>query len=174
MISVNWPQMQREISDLYGRYQALPSYIAKKHILSSMRAAIRESKGTQLLRKNTPPGGVRRGRRKKGQGPKSTGALRKAVMVKAKWIGRNADGAAVAGLGYRYGDQSMKAIYLEFGTKTITPRAMVQKTFDSIRGAVAAKLSSKMAAGLEAAARELASGRNPGMSKRGLAMGMGG
>lgn len=171
MISINWPTMQREIVELHTRYRALPSYLAKKHLQKAMKEAIKASRGPQILRKNTPPLNTRRGRRKKGE-KKSTGALRRAVTVKSRWIGTYEDGAAIAGLGYKYGAESQKAIWHEFGTTRMKARAMMEKTFGQIRGMVASKLSAKMAAGLEAAARELGSGRNPGMSRRGIAAGL--
>lgn len=173
MISVNWPTIHRELVDLHTRYRALPSYLAKKHLLASMRRAIKASKGPQILRKNTPPLNTRRGRRRKGDvQKKSTGDLRRSVTTKAKWIGRFEDGAAVAGLGYKYGMESQKAIWHEFGTTRMAARGMMEKTFAQIRGMVASKLAREMAAGLEKAAAELGSGKNPGMSRRGLAAGL--
>lgn len=171
MISVNWEKLLGEFADLSTSYSALPAYLAKKYLVAALRNAIKEAKGPQLLRKNTPPAGTRRGRRRAGE-KRSTGDLRRAVTTKAKWIGRNRDGFAVAGLGYKYGHESRKAIWLEFGTTRIAGRKMVEKTFDSIRNQVAAGLSRSLASSLEAAVRELESGKNPGMSKRGRAAGL--
>lgn len=162
MISMDWNRMSKDCAALWARYDELPRHIAKKHLLSSMKAAIKASNGVSILRKNTPPLGTRRGRRKKGQKPVSTGELRRSVTTKSKWIGRNRDGVAVAGLGYRYGWNSRKAIWKEFGTKWQDGVRMMEKTFNSIKPIVASKLAGEMKKGLENAAKELASGKNPG------------
>ena len=162
MINVNWNELLGDFSSLAGAYQRLPSHIAKKHLLASMRRSIAKSGGTKLLRQNTPPVGTRRGRRKKGEKAKSTGGLRKSVMVKSRWIGTNKSGAAVAGLGYKYGEQSRKAIWHEFGTPRIRAKRMAENTFNAIRGPVANALASELAAALEKAQAEVASKRNQG------------
>lgn len=161
MISMNWDRMSREIADLARDYQKLPPHIGKKHMLASMRRAIKEAGGVQKLRANTPPVGTRRGRRKKGE-KRSTGELRRSVTTKARWIGRNRDGVAVAGLGYKYGWNSRKAIWNEYGTTWQKGVAMMQRTFESIRGPVASKLAGQMAAALEKAAAEVSGGKNKG------------
>ena len=170
MISVNWEQLLGEYAALASSYRALPSYLGKKHLVSAMRKSVRDAQGVQVLRRNTPPIGTRRGRKKKGT--KSTGALRRAVITKAKWIGKNASGFAVAGLGYKYGMESKKAIWLEFGTPNIEPRKMMERSFDQIKNSVRSHLSKNLAESLEKAVAELASGKNPGMSKRGRAAGL--
>ena len=172
MISLNWNTLDREIGALVGRYEKLPRHIGKKHLVASMRRAVKEAGGVQKLRANTPPVNTRRGRRKKGERPRSTGELRRSVMTKAKWIGRNSDGVAVAGLGYKYGRASKKAIWHEFGTTRMQGIHMMERTFDSIRGLVSSKLAEQLRIGLERAAAELASDMNPGMSKRGRAAGV--
>jgi hypothetical protein len=161
MISLDWARFNRDIADLAQSYQELPRHIGKKHMLASMRRAIKAAGGVQKLRANTPPTNVRRGRRAKGE-KRSSGELRKSVMTKAKWIGRNRDGIAVAGLGYRYGWNSRKAIWAEYGTKWQTGVAMMQRTFDSIKGQVAARLADELRTGLEKAANEIAAGKNQG------------
>lgn len=162
MINVNWNEVLGDFASLAGAYEKLPSHIAKKHLLASMRRSIAKSGGLKLLRQNTPPLGTRRGRRKKGEKAKSSGALRKSVMTKARWIGTNKSGAAVAGLGYKYGWNSRKAIWKEYGTKWQQAMGMMQRTFDQIRGPVASALASELAAALEKAQAEVASKRNQG------------
>lgn len=171
MISVNWEKLLGEYAELAEDYKKLPSFLGKKYLVSSMRKSVNQAKGPQILRKNTPPTNTKRGRKAKGQ-KRSTGALRRAVMTKAKWIGRNKDGFAVAGLGYRYGIDSKKAIWLESGTTRIEGRKMMERTFDQIKGQVASYLSANLASSLENAAAELASKKNPGMSARGRAAGL--
>jgi hypothetical protein len=161
-LSVNWASLLGDFRDLAKSYKALPAHIGKKHLLAGMRRAIKNSGGETLLRRNTPPTGVTRGRRKKGVAARSTGKLRRAVTTKARWIGRNADGWAVAGLGYKYGPESMKAIWQEFGTTRMAGRHMMERTYEQIKGAVAARLSYELAQALEKATKEVASGKNKG------------
>jgi phage gpG-like protein len=161
MISVNWEKLLGEFGDLAKAYESLPTHIAKKHLLASMRRAVKASGGVQKLRANTPPVNTRRGRRKKGE-KRSTGELRKSVMTKARWIGRNKDGWAVAGLGYKYGMASRKAIWHEFGTTRMKGIAMMQRTFESIRGQVSSRLAAELRDSLEKAANEVGGGKNQG------------
>lgn len=161
MINVNFEELLGEHRALAGRYKALPDHLAKKHVLASMRRSLKSTGGVSLLRQNTPPIGTRRGRRKKGE-KRSSGELRRSVTTKAKWIGRNRDGAAFAALGYKYGWNSRKAIWAEFGTKWQDAYRMVQRTYDQIKGPMAANLSKYLAEALEKAAAEEAGGKNKG------------
>jgi hypothetical protein len=153
--------MEREIADLAKSYQTLPKHIAKKHMLAAMRRAIVKSKGVSILRANTPPVGTRRGRRKKGE-KRSTGELRRSVTTKAKWIGNNTTGAAVAGLGYKYGWNSRKAIWHEYGTTWQKGIGMMERTFAQIKGKVASLLAGELASALDKASAEVAGGKNKG------------
>lgn len=162
MINVNWGELLGDFASLAGAYEKLPAHIAKKHLLACMKRAVTGSGGVKTLRQNTPPLGTRRGRRKKGEKAASTGALRKAVMAKAVWGGTNKAGWAAAGLGYRYGEQSRKAIWHEFGTPRIKAKNMAQRTFDSIKDRVASELSKQLANALEKAQGEVAGGKNKG------------
>lgn len=172
MIAMNWEKMNAEVGALVGAYLQLPGYIGKKHVVAALRRSIVKAKGPQLLRKNTPPVNIRRGRKKKSEKKRSTGELRRSVTVKGKWIGKTKGGWGVAGLGYKYGWNSRKAIWAEYGTKWQTGVAMMERTFESIRGPAAGFLVEELRKGLEKAAAEL--GKNPGMSRRGIGMGMGG
>lgn len=172
MISLNFDQVQREIGANTARLLAMPRHIGKKHLLAGLRRAIKVSGGLQKLRAATPPVNTRRGRRKKGERARSTGDLRRSVTTKARFIGRNRDGVAVAGLGYKYGMQSRKAIWHEYGTTRMKGVAMMQRVFESIRGQVKNNLAGELAVSIEKAARELESGMNPGMSARGGAAGL--
>ena len=92
MISLTWAKNpEDQIEALMGRYAELPRHIAKKHAQAAVRRVMKDA--VPVLRSVTPPVGTRRGRRKKGEKPRSTGALRRSVTTKAKYIGRNADGA---------------------------------------------------------------------------------
>ena len=161
MINMNWEKLLGENRELASKFQELPAHIAKKSLLAAMRRAIQKAKGPQLLRKNTPPLNTTRGRKAKGA-KKTSGALRKAVTVKAKWIGRNKDGFAVAGIGYKFGHESRKAIWHEFGTTRMAGRKMMERTFDSISDQVKKNLESELVVALERAAAEVKGGKNKG------------
>jgi len=162
MISLNFGSLSSQIGALAASYQELPRHIGKKHMLAGMRRAIKAANGLAILRAATPPTSTRRGRRRKGEKRTSTGALRRAVTTKARWIGNNKTGAAVAGLGYKYGWESRKAIWHEFGTTRMAARRMMDQTFNQIRGPVASKLAEELRVGLERAANEIAAGKNQG------------
>jgi hypothetical protein len=94
-----------------------------------------------------------------------SGDLRRAATTKSRFIGRNADGTVYGVLGYKYGAESRKALWLEFGTKRgIRPRGILEKVMREYGGPSANRLAAEMAAAFEKAARELASGKNPGRS----------
>jgi len=162
MISLNFGSLSSQIGALAASYQELPRHIGKKHMMAGMRRAIKAANGVARLRAATPPIGTRRGRRRKGEKRISTGALRRSVTTRARWIGNNKTGAAVAGLGYKFGMESRKAIWHEFGTTRMAARRMMEQTFNEIRGPVASRLVEELRVGLERAAAELASGKNPG------------
>ena len=184
MITLNWNGMEGEIGALMARFNALPRHIAKKHLVAVIKRAGKE--GVAVLKKHTPKGGTKtvRAALKRGSGGRFVagsgkkmrvrgGALRRAATVKAKYQGRNRDGYAYGVLGYKYGSESRKALWLEYGTsRGIQPRGMIDKTMREWGGPAAKKLATEMKKALEKAARELASGKNPGMSRRGLAAGV--
>lgn len=170
MINLNWEGMTGEIGSLMARFNELPRHIAKKHLLAAIKRAGKD--GVKVLKSNTPKGRTRISRSGGTVSKQRGGALRRAATVKAKYRGRNRDGSAYGVLGYKYGTESRKAIWLEFGTKNIEPRRMVARTLDEWGEALIPKLEAEMAAALEKAAAELAAGMNPGMSKAGLAAGV--
>lgn len=161
MIAMNWDKMSREIASIAKAYEALPKHIAKKHLLAGMRRAVVKAGGVRTLRANTPPIGLKRGRKAKGA-RKTTGQLRRSVTTKGKWIGTNKAGWAVVGLGYKYGWNSRKAIWAEYGTKWQTGVAMMQRTFDSIRGPAAALMAEELRQAFEKACNEVAGEQNKG------------
>ncbi len=158
-----------DIQALAAKYRELPRHIAKKHMKAAMRATIRT--GVPILKKNTPKQksrlvlgrNVRSGeytaRKVKG------GSLRRAATVRTGTLGRNTDYDQVvfAVLGYRYGWESRKAIWLERGTSHgVRAQRMVEKTLAEFGKPCAATLAAEMAARLEKAAAEIAGGRNIG------------
>lgn len=172
MIALEWRGMSGEIGALMSRYDELPKHIAKKHLGAAMKRALKI--GVPVLRKNTPKrkktlraSAVTRdtkGRFTKGSGKikNVAGALRRAATVNSKYVGRNKDGFVIGRLGYKYGTESRKAIWLEFGTTTIEPRKIMQRTHDQVKRPASKMLVGEMRKALEKAAAELASKKNPG------------
>jgi hypothetical protein len=171
MISLSWNSnfepnsldLDKHIGKMMQAYRGLPRHIARKHLGASFRRVLKP--GVGILRRNTPPLGTRRGRRKKGEKPRSTGDLRRAATVRVGQTGKNkAFDAFVYGvLGYRAGLQSRKAIWLEFGTsRGARAFEMMKNTVDQFGPVVAGKLANEMALALEKAVKELAGGKNPG------------
>lgn len=172
MIQIKWDGMAGEIQSMMNRFQSLPRHIAKKHLVAAMRRALKE--GEPILKRNTPVGRklVRQGIKRSDSGTFTRGSqkiksvrvgnLRRAVTTRAKYIGRNSDGSVVGTLGYKFGFESRKAIWLEFGTsRGLDPRAMVQKTMSAYAGPAVSKLVAEMATALDKAVRELEGGKNP-------------
>ena len=176
MITLNWGQLEGEIGALIARFDELPRHIAKKHLKAAMKRAGKP--GISILKKNTPVGGGRRVKATIIRGEMKTnykrrgGSLRRAATFLSKYKGTNRDGATFGILGYKYGTESRKAIWLEFGTARITPRRMVERSMAESKSIITSQLQGEMLKALEAAVRELESGMNPGMSKRGLAAGV--
>lgn len=174
MIFFDWSGVRGDIGSLTRRFDALPKHIAKKHILSAMKKAIKAADGVNTLKRLTPKGKAyysksetardSGGRFVPGSGGwkrSNAGAMRRAVTVKAKYLGRNADGMAVAALGYKYGADSKKAIWLEFGTgRGVKPRRMVELAMLRVGTKLARTLQTEMLHALDKAPREL--GHNPG------------
>ena len=160
MIELNWEGMQGEIGSLMARYAELPRHIAKKHLKAAMKRALKP--GVPALRRNTPPLGAKRGRKRAGS--LSTGQLRRGAATRAGYKGKNKDGYAWGVLGYRGEDfTTKKAIWHEFGTKNgVKAKRMVQNTMSTFGPSVAGVLVGEMKTALEKAAKELASGMNPG------------
>jgi hypothetical protein len=157
MITISMSPVDREIAALVRSFGQLEPRIRNKHLKAAVGRAAKPHVGD--LRRVTPPVGTRRGRRKKGQKRKSSGALRRSVRVRTK----SKKDAAFAVLGYKAGPESRKAIWLEFGTnKGIAPRGMVANLMSQIGPQVQARLPAELKIALERAVREVASGRNPG------------
>jgi hypothetical protein len=157
VISITMSPIDREIAALVGRLKELPGHLARKHITAAAGRAVRPFKGVMV--KNTPPAGLKKGRRKKGEKPKSTGALRRSVKIHT--ARKKAVGYAV--MGYRAGDESRKALWLELGTKRgIRPRGIIKAVMAEVRPKVQKRLPEELRKALENAVKELASGKNPG------------
>jgi hypothetical protein len=170
MISLSWNSSfepnsydaDKHIAALMEAYRSLPRHIARKHLGAAMRRVLRPA--VPILRKNTPPLGLRTGRRKKGEKARSSGALRRAVTVRVGQTGRNgAFNSFVYGvLGYRAGLQSRKAIWLNFGTsRGLGAYEMIEKTMSEFGPVAANRLAEEMAKALEKAVKEDAAGKNP-------------
>ena len=171
MISLSWDSSfepnsydaDRHIGALMKQFQGLPRHIARKHLKAAMRRTLKP--GVPILRRNTPPLGTRRGRRKAGEKARSTGDLRRRVTTKAGQTGNNGQfGSFVWGvLGYRLKGQDRKPIWLNYGTsRGVRAYAMIENTMREFGPVSAKRLADEMAAAFENAANELASGKNPG------------
>jgi hypothetical protein len=167
MIAMNLKEFRDETEAMMARYRALPRHIAKKHMMAAVKRAGKT--GVPILKRNTPkqrnrtvfhnrgPAGEYGASKVKG------GGLRRAATVKAVYKKTNEGGVVYGVLGYRYGFESRKAIWLEFGTDNgIQPRQILRKTMAEWGGPLAGKLEAEMAAALEKAVREVAAKKNPG------------
>ena len=160
----NWDQVSGEIGSLMQRFSALPRHIAKKHLGAAMKRALRP--GVPALKAATPVGMVMKANKKGVVKMRRSGELRRAATSKSRYIGTNSDGVVVGVLGYKYGEQSRKAIWIEFGTKRMVKRPIVQGVMRTFKPQAAATLTKEMAAALEKAATELASGKAVGTDYR--------
>lgn len=156
LIWCNWQQVSGEIGALMQRFDKLPRHLAKKHLKAAMKRALR--KGVPALKDATPVGRVMRANKKGVVKMRRSGELRRAATALSRYVGTNADGIVVGVLGYKYGFQSRKAIWLEFGTETgIKPRGIVRGVMQKFKPEAAANLKTEMLAALDASAKELAS-----------------
>jgi hypothetical protein len=131
--------------------------------------------GVPILRKYTPPLDTRRGRRAAGTKRRSTGELRRSVTTKAGQTGNNREfGSFVWGvLGYRFKGQDRKAIWCQYGTSQgARSFDMIGKAMAELGPVSAQRLAKEMGDALEKAAAEMASKKNLGMSRRGIAAGI--
>lgn len=181
MFFLSFQTTKRDIDALVANYSHLPRHIAKKHLKAALGRAVRPH--VKTLRSETPKGKRKmvrtafkrneRGQHVKGSGKlkNTAGMLRRAATVRTGWKGTNRDGYAFGVLGYKYGSESKKAIWLEFGTTKIEPRRIVQKVHDRVKGIVMKTLKRELVVAFEAAGRELASGKNPGVGSSGFGPG---
>ena len=177
MISLSWSDMDGQIGELMKRYAELPRSVAKKHLQAAMKRAGKPA--VPILKANTPVGGGRRVKAAVVRGElkmnykRRGGSLRRAATFTAKYKGTNKDGAVFGVVGYKYGFESRKAIWLEFGTgRGLASRKMIDKTLSASKSIVSGRLEAEMAKALERAVAEANSPMRPGMSKVGLAAGV--
>jgi len=165
MITLDWQGTRKDVAHLMAAYAKLPRHIAKKHLQASMKRAMKG--GVPVLKGVTPKGKRRMVVAKEGAKPKNiAGALRRAVIAKSRYIGRNKDGVVFGTIGYKAGFESRKSLWLEFGTnRGIKPHGILQRFLAAYSGPVVGKLEKEMADALEMAARELDSPYNKGYQK---------
>ncbi len=164
LIWANWDQVSGEIGALMQRFKELPRHIAKKHLGAAMKRALRP--GVPALRKATPVGMVMKANKAGVVKLRRSGELRRSATAKSRYIGNNRDGVAVGTLGYKYGPESRKAIWVEYGKKRMVKRPIVQGVMRGFKPQAAAALTKEMAAALEKAATELNSGKAVGSDYR--------
>ena len=151
MISIDTDGMTAEVKALIRSYEKLPTHIARRHLKASMGRALKDA--VPVLRRFTPPVGVKRGRRKKGE-RRSTGKLRRMVTTRGKF---SKDYSALYGVvGYRYVGQDRKPIWVDEGTSQgAKPRRMILVFSQFYSGPTAARLKEELRTGLERGARDL-------------------
>ena len=154
MITANWNDVDGEIGAIMARFNSLPRFMAKKHLRAAVARTLRP--GVSKLRAMTPPMNTRRGRRKKGEKPASTGELRRGVKVKTRYKGTNRSGYVYGVIGYKAGLESKRALWLEYGTRYIEPRRFMQAFHHSFKSEAEAKLTEELRKAFEAATREVA------------------
>jgi hypothetical protein len=156
---------QAELQSLIDAFSFFPRHIAKKHLQAVMKRTT--AGGVPILKAVTPKRKTKVvfGRNKASGEYTATkvkgGALRRSVTSKAKYVGRSGAGNVYGVVGYKAGPESRKAIWLQEGTKTINPRAIMEQFHSRYSGPALSKLTAEMAAALEKAAKELAAGKNP-------------
>lgn len=186
MIKFEAAEMSGEIAAMMSRFDELPRHIARKHAQAAVKRVVKSAVPT--LKRNTPKRAKRVVFHRRGAGGEygatkiKGGSLRRSVTVKAEYKRAKGGGGTATGiLGYRSDKrdphngsitESRKAIWLEYGTEFAFPRGMVEMTMRQIGKPSAQKLADEMGLALEKAAAELASKKNPGMSKRGRAAGL--
>ena len=160
-------------------YAELPKALAKKTIkaavtravkpfVPALRAATPKSKG-----KRTKTAAVSRdtsGRFQKGSGKKSVikpGRLRKSIITVTKFTNKVNHGSFVARVTFSRGEgKGNHALWVEEGTKDrtgkgggnrgkVSPRWFLRTLFNSMAPGIASSMSLQLAAGLEAAGRQL-------------------
>lgn len=171
------------IATLQAAFRELPRHIAKKHMKAAMRRMLRP--GVPLLKAVTPVRksrlvrqSVRDEKGRFGAGNNKMkrvrgGAMRRAVTVKTGVTGRNSDFDQFVWsvLGYKYGFESRKAIWIERGTSKTRAFRMTEQFMASFGPTAARRLAGEMGIALRKATREVAFKKNPGVGKSGFGPG---
>ena len=156
MITMNADSMDEQCGAMIKAFEKFPAHIAKRHLKSAMKKALKFA--VPVLKSKTPVGvGKRDGEGKRVKG--SRGSLKKAAQANAKFEGKNKGGFVVGSISYKFGLQSRKAIWIEYGTAGgMIPRDIMAQTFNQVRGEVAGQLTRELAHAMEKAAKDLAPG----------------
>lgn len=183
ILSVNMTYVNSSFADIAARYKALPRHVAYKHMAAAMKRAVRKAQGVQVLKQvcrerlnlkgtvvtKDPPKRDKAGQFKKGWNRRRRGGdfLKAIAVTSSKPKGGKNPRPLVVKVGWKYGEQSKKALWLEFGTKHVEPRRMAEETFNRIRGTAMANMRSELLAALEKAARDLGQAKDPAKRKPG-------
>jgi hypothetical protein len=184
ILSVNMTYVDASFADIAYRYKQLPRHVAYKHMAAAMKRAIRKAQGVQTLKQvcrerlnlkgtvvtKDPPKRTKAGTFKKGWNRRRRGGefLKAIAVVSSKPKGGKNPRPLVAKIGWRYGEQSKKAIWLEFGTsRGVKPRRMAEETFMRIRGPAMAGMKGELVYALSKAVKDLGQAKDP--KKRKLA-----
>ena len=178
ILAVNMTYVDADFSDIAYRFKQLPRHVAYKHMAAAMKRALRKSRAVPTLKEvcrerlnlrgtvvtKDPPKRNKEGKFKKGWNRRRRGGdFLKAIDVYSSKPKFGKDPRPlVAKVGWKYGPESHKALWLEFGTKGgIAPRRMAEETFIRIRGGAMAGMKAEMLYALSKAAKDLGQAKNP-------------
>ena len=184
ILAVNMTYVDAGFSDIAYRFKQLPRHVAYKHMAAAMKRALRKARAVPTLKEvcreklnlrgtvvtKDPPKRNKEGKFKKGWNRRRRGGdFLKAIDVYSSKPKFGKDPRPlVAKVGWKYGPESKKAIWLEFGTKRgVAPRRMAEETFMRIRGSAMAGMQAEMLIALDRAAKDLGQAKDP--KKRKLA-----
>lgn len=182
ILSVNMTYVDASFADIAYRYKQLPRHVAYKHMAAAMKRAVRKANGVQTLKQvcrerlnlkgtvvtKDPPKRTKAGAFKKGWNRRRRGGefLKAIDVVSSKPKGGKNPRPLVVKVGWKYGVESKKALWLEFGTKHVTPRRMAEETFNRIRGPAMGNMKSELLAALEKAVKDLGQAKDPAKRNR--------
>ena len=184
ILAVNMTYVDASFADIAYRFKQLPRHVAYKHMAAAMKRALRKARAEQTLKavcrerlnlKGTVIDNSRPKRNKAGQYKKGWNRRRRGgdflaaigVYSSKPKFGKDPR-PLVAKVGWKYGPQSHKALWLEFGPKNgIEPRRMAEETFTRIRGAAMSAMKAEMLYALDQAKKDLGRAKDPAKRKSG-------
>ena len=180
IFAVNWNATftDDEIADVAYRFTQLRRHDAYKHLAAAMKRAMKQVNAVQTLKavcreKLNLKGTVKveakdavrddRGQFKKKWARRRRGSMFLKdidIIYRKPRFGKDGRPMTVK-VGWKYGTESKKAIWLNDGTPTIQPRRMVEATMVRIKGPALAAMKVEMLKALDAAVRDLGHAKDP-------------
>ena len=184
ILAVNMTYVNADFSDIAYRFKKLPRHVAYKHMAAAMKRALRKARAVQVLKEvcrerlnlrgtvvtKAPPKRKKDGTFQKGWNRRRRGGdfLQAIDVYSSKPKFGKDPRPLVAKVGWKYGPESHKAIWLEYGTRGgIEPRRMAEEAFMRIRGSAMAGMKDEMIHALGKAVKDLGQAKDP--KKRKLA-----